>query len=137
IYLAMEHVNGRDLRSVLKRCAQVGRAMPVEIACAILGEMLEALDSAHRLSDPSTGKPMEIVHRDVSPHNVMVSFEGEVKLIDFGVAKSAARSKYTLPATVMGKLGYMSREQAGAEPLDHRSDIYSCGVMLWELLAGQ
>jgi serine/threonine-protein kinase len=113
-----------------------GQPIPVPVALYLGQRMAEGLGYAHRKSGPD-GTPLGIVHRDVSPHNVMVSYEGEVKVIDFGLAKSAARSKYTLPSTVMGKLGYMSPEQVRAEPLDHRSDIYSCGVVVWELLAGR
>ncbi len=135
VYLAMEHVNGRDLRTVLKRCAARGHGVPPEIAAAILGEILEALDSAHRLVDPQTGSPLEIVHRDVSPHNVMVSFEGEVKLIDFGVARSATQLAQTDPGLVVGKLAYMSPEQASSVAVDGRSDVFAAGILGYEIFA--
>ncbi|WP_224247641.1 serine/threonine protein kinase [Hyalangium gracile] len=135
-YMALEYVAGVDVAYLAEQARAQGRAIPVPVALYIGQKVAEGLGYAHRKAGPD-GTPLGIVHRDVSPHNVMVSYEGEVKVIDFGLAKSAARSKYTLPSTVMGKLGYMSPEQARAEPVDHRSDIYSCGVMVWELLAGQ
>ncbi|WP_338873097.1 serine/threonine protein kinase [Myxococcus stipitatus] len=135
-YMALEYVAGVDLAYLLEQVRQQGVQVPVPVALFLGQRMAEGLGYAHRKVGPD-GVPLGIVHRDVSPHNVMVSYEGEVKVIDFGLAKSAARSKYTLPATVMGKLGYMSPEQVRAEALDHRSDIYSCGVVMWEMLAGR
>ncbi|WP_233278102.1 serine/threonine-protein kinase [Myxococcus stipitatus] len=135
-YMALEYVAGVDLAYLLEQVRQQGVQVPVPVALFLGQRMAEGLGYAHRKVGPD-GVPLGIVHRDVSPHNVMVSYEGEVKVIDFGLAKSAARSKYTLPATVMGKLGYMSPEQVRAEALDHRSDIYSCGVVVWEMLAGR
>ncbi|MBZ4421383.1 serine/threonine-protein kinase [Myxococcus sp. RHSTA-1-4] len=135
-YMALEYVAGVDLAYLLEQARAQGVAVPVPVALFIGQRIAEGLGYAHRKAGPD-GTPLGIVHRDVSPHNVMVSYEGEVKVIDFGLAKSAARSKYTLPSTVMGKLGYMSPEQVRAEPVDHRSDIYSSGVVLWEMLAGR
>ncbi|ADO68365.1 serine/threonine protein kinase [Stigmatella aurantiaca] len=135
-YMALEYVAGVDVAHLAEQSREKRMAIPVPVALYLGQHMGEGLGYAHRKTSMD-GTPLGIVHRDVSPHNVMVSYEGEVKVIDFGLAKSAARSKYTLPATVMGKLGYMSPEQARAEPLDHRSDIYSCGVVVWELLAGR
>ncbi|MCP3169522.1 serine/threonine protein kinase [Myxococcus qinghaiensis] len=135
-YMALEYVAGVDLAYLLEQARMQGAQVPVPVALFLGQRMAEGLGYAHRKVGPD-GAPLGIVHRDVSPHNVMVSYEGEVKVIDFGLAKSAARSKYTLPATVMGKLGYMSPEQVRAEALDHRSDIYSCAVVLWEMLAGR
>jgi serine/threonine protein kinase len=135
-YMALEYVAGVDVSYLAEQARTQGQAIPVPVALYLGQKVAEGLGYAHRKAGPD-GAPLGIVHRDVSPHNVMVSYEGEVKVIDFGLAKSAARSKYTLPSTVMGKLGYMSPEQARAEPVDHRSDIYSCGVMIWELIAGR
>ncbi|WP_306819144.1 serine/threonine protein kinase [Archangium lipolyticum] len=135
-YMALEYVAGVDLAYLQDQMRTQGQQIPVPVALFLGQRIAEGLGYAHRKTGPD-GQPLGIVHRDVSPHNVMLSYEGEVKVIDFGLAKSAARSKYTLPSTVMGKLGYMSPEQVRAEPVDHRSDIYSCGVVVWELLAGR
>jgi serine/threonine protein kinase len=135
-YMALEYVAGVDLAYLQEQARAQNQQLPVPVALLLGQRIAEGLGYAHRKTGPD-GMPLGIVHRDVSPHNVMVSYEGEVKVIDFGLAKSAARSKYTLPSTVMGKLGYMSPEQVRAEPVDHHSDIYSCGVVVWELLAGQ
>ncbi|WP_395843818.1 serine/threonine protein kinase [Cystobacter fuscus] len=135
-YMALEYVAGVDLAYLQEQARAQGRSIPVPVALYLGQRIAEGLGYAHRKMGPD-GAPLGIVHRDVSPHNVMVSYEGEVKVIDFGLAKSAARSKYTLPSTVMGKLGYMSPEQVRAESVDHRTDLYSCGVVVWELLAGR
>ncbi|MBL8952755.1 MAG: serine/threonine protein kinase [Myxococcaceae bacterium] len=136
LYMAIEYVPGVDLARVEDRARAMDSAVPVPVALLIGQQMCEALGYAHRKVG-ADGAPLGIVHRDVSPQNVMVSYEGEVKVIDFGLAKSSARSKHTLPSTVLGKLGYMSPEQARAERVDHRSDIYSAGIVIWELLAGR
>lgn len=136
LYMAIEYVPGVDLARVEDRARAMDSAVPVPVALLIGQQMCEALGYAHRKMG-ADGAPLGIVHRDVSPQNVMVSYEGEVKVIDFGLAKSSARSKHTLPSTVLGKLGYMSPEQARAEKVDHRSDIYSAGIVIWELLAGR
>src|SRR6218665_289991 len=135
-YMALEYVAGVDLAFLQEQARVQGQSLPIPVALYLGQHISEGLGYAHRKMGPD-GQPLGIVHRDVSPHNVMLSYEGEVKVIDFGLAKSAARSKYTLPSTVMGKLGYMSPEQVRAEAVDHRSDVYSCGVVVWELLAGQ
>ncbi len=136
LYMAIEYVPGVDLARVESRVSTTGSRMPLPMALYIGQQIAEALGYAHRKTGPD-GMALGIVHRDVSPQNVMVSYEGEVKVIDFGLAKSAARSKHTLPSTVMGKLGYMSPEQALARPVDHRSDIFSAGIVVWEMIAGR
>jgi serine/threonine protein kinase len=136
LYMAIEYVPGVDLARVEDRARAHDSAVPVPVALLIGQQMCEALGYAHRKVG-GDGAPLGLVHRDVSPQNVMVSYEGEVKVIDFGLAKSSARSKHTLPSTVLGKLGYMSPEQARADKVDHRSDIYSAGIVIWELLAGR
>ncbi|MBI3186133.1 MAG: serine/threonine protein kinase [Myxococcales bacterium] len=135
-FMALEYVPGVDLGQIQSQARRRELMLPLPFVLFLGQKMAEGLAYAHRKTGPD-GTALGIVHRDVSPQNVMVSYEGEVKVIDFGLAKSAVRSKHTLPSTVMGKLGYMSPEQARAEPVDHRSDIYSCGVVIWELLSGK
>ena len=110
--------------------------MPLQLVVALVVQAAEGLGAAHR-KFALDGSPLNIVHRDVSPHNIMVSYEGEVKVIDFGIAKSEARSRHTAQASVMGKLGYMAPEQARGEPVDHRADQYALGIVAWELLSNQ
>ena len=136
-YLAMEHIAGRDLHSVLKRARDRGIDVPVELALYILAETLEALDYAHRLEDPASGASLQLVHRDVSPHNVMISFEGEVKLIDFGLAVSKLKSNQTGSGVVMGKLAFMSPEQARGDPITSAADQFAAAVIGYELLSGK
>ncbi len=135
-YLLMEYVAGKDLRQVMTGLKNRRRLFPVGLACRIAADAAAGLDCAHRARDPQ-GRPMQIVHRDVSPHNVLLSFEGAVKLIDFGVAKAAGRLQETGAGMLRGKYPYMSPEQVTSGELDHRSDQFSLGVVLWELLTGK
>jgi serine/threonine protein kinase len=134
-YMAMELVRGVDLDTLNAQAREAGSLPPGE-GIYIIAEVLEALGYAHRFKDPLTGEPLNIVHRDVSPHNVMVSYEGEVKLIDFGLSASKLKKTETAPQVVMGKLLYMAPEQARDDPLDGRSDLYAVGIMLAEVLSG-
>ena len=135
-YIALEHVHGRDLRAMFDRCRQLGDAMPVSQACFAIMKVCEGLDYAHNKRDQS-GRELSLVHRDVSPQNVLVSFEGEVKLIDFGIAKAAVKGSKTQAGILKGKFGYMSPEQVRGIPVDRRSDVFSCGIVLYELLTGE
>jgi serine/threonine protein kinase len=136
-YLAMEHVDGIDLSSLL-RAARGRLPVPPAVACAIAAEVATALAYAHTRTD-ADGRPCAIVHRDVSPANVMVAQQGTVKLLDFGIAKAAdsLRDVETRTGTLKGKVGYMSPEQASGEAVDARSDVFSLGVVLHELLTMQ
>ncbi len=134
--IVMEHVEGHDAGSVLELLRRRGGSLPVEVAAYVGAEVLRGLDYAHRHRD-SSGAPSGIVHRDVSPQNILLSVEGEVKLGDFGIAKARCRLSEPVPGVIKGKYLYMSPEQAWAEPLDHRSDIFSAGLVLWELLVGE
>ncbi len=136
-YLAMEFIVGTDLRTIAERAQAQGLQLPENVALHIISEMLEALDYAHRHVDPSTGQKLNLVHRDVSPQNVMVSFEGEVKLIDFGLAHSTMKVEQTQPNVVMGKMAYMSPEQARGDELDGRADLFAAAVLCYELLVGE
>ncbi|MCS6898673.1 MAG: serine/threonine-protein kinase [Myxococcales bacterium] len=136
LFLAMEYVEGFDLNELLRRCSKSKIALPVEFALLIVAETLRALDYAHRRTDDE-GNPLGLVHRDVSPSNVLVSFEGEVKLCDFGIAHANEAARDVAGEQIQGKAGYMSPEQAHGEPLDARADVFSAGVILWELLAGR
>jgi serine/threonine protein kinase len=131
-FLAMEHVTGGDLRALL----DAGGALPLADALAIAAAVGEGLHHAHEHRDEG-GRALEIVHRDVSPSNVLVSVAGEVKLIDFGVAKWTAQRTETRHGVLKGKCAYMSPEQCRAEPLDRRSDVFALGVVLYELTTGR
>jgi eukaryotic-like serine/threonine-protein kinase len=143
LYLAMEMVEGIDLMRLLHAVRGAEHRVPPVIAAYIGHQVAAGLAYAHRKAD-DYGHPLGIVHRDVSPHNVMVSFEGQVKILDFGIARTRARTLEQLEAaahsieeTIKGKIAYMSPEQARGRPLDQRSDVYSLGVCLHELLTGQ
>jgi serine/threonine protein kinase len=135
-YIAMEYVPGKDLRSVFERLKRRGERMPLPLAAWVMGRVCEGLDYAHRKRDAS-GRELHIVHRDVSPQNIILSYEGEVKLIDFGIAKAANKITKTQAGILKGKFGYMSPEQVRGLPLDRRSDIFAAGVVLYELCTGE
>ncbi len=139
-YMAMELVNGFDLATVLSRCRRQQVALPIDMCVFTAAEVAKGLDHAHRRRDDQM-RPLGIVHRDVSPQNVLLSLEGEVKVTDFGIAKArgALESKVnedTRSRQLQGKFGYMSPEQARGEPVDARSDLFSLGVVLYECIAG-
>jgi len=134
-FIAMESVQGKDLRSILRRQAERGEYMPFEVSAFIAHEMACGLDFAHKKTDP-IGLPLNIVHRDISPSNVLISYGGHVKVVDFGIAKAESASDSTESGVLKGKFQYMSPEQAMAAPIDHRSDIFSLGICLWEMLTG-
>jgi eukaryotic-like serine/threonine-protein kinase len=135
-FIAMEYVSGRDLRTLLDRFKRQGQTMPTGQAVYIAQKVCEGLDYAHRKRD-ARGQELGIIHRDVSPQNVLLSFEGEVKLIDFGIAKAANRAQKTQAGILKGKFGYMSPEQVRGLPIDRRSDIFAVGVCLYEMLTGE
>ncbi|MDB4994320.1 MAG: serine/threonine protein kinase, partial [Myxococcaceae bacterium] len=134
LFLAMEYVHGWELARILGACARMERQIPVEIALHIGIEITKALSYAHDKTN-AKGDSLKIVHRDVNPANVLVSTDGEVKLADFGIARAAAHAKSTAGVWLKGKIPYMSPEQARAEPIDAQSDLFSLGIVLWEMLA--
>jgi serine/threonine protein kinase len=129
-FLVMELIRGMDLRQLSD-----SGLLPIDVAVHIACEMLRGLDYAHELEHD--GKRLGIVHRDISPHNVMISWDGQVKLVDFGIAKAVAATGVSRSGTLKGKLAYMSPEQAGAVELDGRSDVFAVGIVLHELIAGE
>jgi serine/threonine-protein kinase len=137
LYIAMEYVEGLDLNALLRLCSAQGEGLPAEHALGIVADVLDGLDYAHRAKNEA-GIPLGIVHRDVSPSNVLISYEGEVKLCDFGIARANDLVLKTDDEDeVKGKAGYMSPEHAFGEALDARSDVFATGIILWELLAGR
>ncbi len=135
-YIEMEYVAGEDLRRIEKRAAAASRGIPIGVVLRIIADAASGLDFAHKAKDLK-GEPLDLVHRDVSPQNVLVGFDGSVKLIDFGVAKAAGRAQHTATGILKGKFPYMSPEQAHGEDLDPRSDVFALGVVLWEQLTGR
>lgn len=135
-YLAMEYVSGCDVRMVQDKARDDGVPMNADAVLPLMSELLEALDHAHHRRDQK-GELLRLVHRDISPQNVMISYDGEVKLIDFGLASSKLKIEKTQPNVVMGKMAYMSPEQARGDAIDHRADLFAVGVMTYELLANE
>jgi len=131
-YIAMEYVHGRDLHQALARCASRGVRLPLKLALFTMLECLKGLDYAHRARSLD-GTALQLVHCDVSPSNVLLSYAGDVKVTDFGVARATTHT-ISDRETLKGKVGYMSPEQVCGQPLDHRSDIFSAGIMLYEML---
>lgn len=131
-YLAMEYIRGRSLLEAHNRALELSTPVPPVLVAQIGVEVARGLGYAHRLSD--TGKPLNLVHRDVTPHNVLLSYDGAVKLTDFGIAKAGGRA--TAAGMLKGKFAYMAPEQARGDPVDARTDLFSLGITLWELLTG-
>ncbi|MEL6187423.1 MAG: protein kinase, partial [Myxococcota bacterium] len=135
-FIVMEYVDGKDLADIIRAAQLAGRQVPAPLAVHIVREVCQGLSYAHSRTDRS-GAPLNIIHRDMSPHNVMVSFLGEVKILDFGIAKASSSMNQTAVGLLKGKYGYMSPEQARGRPLDPRSDIFNTGIVLYELLVGE
>ncbi|HEU5059749.1 MAG TPA: serine/threonine-protein kinase [Kofleriaceae bacterium] len=136
LYLAMELVDGLSLSKVNRALARRGERMPVAVAAEIGIQVADALAHAHGLTDEA-GRPLELVHRDVSPQNILVDRTGVVKLADFGIARTAERVSRTATGVLKGKVPYVAPEQIKAEPYDHRADLYALGVVLFELATGR
>ncbi|MEO8877132.1 MAG: serine/threonine-protein kinase, partial [Polyangiaceae bacterium] len=135
-FIAFEYVHGKDLRFVFDRAVRTQTAVPAEILLYVFSHIAEGLAYAHARKDIK-GQPVSIVHRDVSPQNIVLSFDGDVKLIDFGIAKAAGRLSRTQAGSIKGKFGYMSPEQVQGREVDVRTDVFSLGICMWELLTGK
>ena len=135
-YLAMEYIAGEDLRSIAQQADVVDKRPPFAVVCRIIIDMLAGLHYAHTLTDDD-GRPLGLVHRDISPQNVLVTYDGVVKVIDFGIAKATQKhnNEQTQAGLIKGKYAYMSPEQTRSGALDARSDVFSAGILLWELVA--
>ncbi len=134
-FIAMEYIFGRDMRRIIPKADAMGIPFPMVYALKIASSVCEGLFYAHQKMD-LYGNPLNIVHRDVTPENIFVSFDGTVKILDFGIAKAANQIEQTRAGEIKGKLSYMSPEQCMGKPLDHRSDIFSLGVVLYEWITG-
>ncbi|HEX9100894.1 MAG TPA: serine/threonine-protein kinase, partial [Polyangia bacterium] len=133
-FIAMEYVWGKDVLQIQNRFRKLRQTMKPEMAAFIAAKLCEGLDYAHKKKD-AAGRPLGIIHRDISPQNILISYDGELKIIDFGIAKAASRSSKTQAGVLKGKFGYMSPEQVGGQAvLDHRSDIFAIGTILYELI---
>ncbi|MDX2021292.1 MAG: protein kinase [Deltaproteobacteria bacterium] len=135
-FIAMEYVHGKDLRAIFDHLRKLDMTMPIPHLCYTLMQVCEGLDFAHNKKDVS-GRALNLVHRDVSPQNILIGYEGEVKLVDFGIAKAAGKASKTQAGILKGKFGYMSPEQVRGLPVDRRSDIFSAGICLYEMLTGE
>lgn len=136
-YLVMEYVEGQNLRQALNQLKKSGKHFSIDQIVYLIKESASGLDHAHRCIDSTTGKLLNIIHRDISPQNIMISFEGEVKIVDFGIAKSESQIEQTRAGTIKGKFAYMSPEQSEGLECDARTDVFSLGIVLWELLSGE
>lgn len=135
-FIAMEYLDGQSLDKIIRETQKIGKPLEARLCARLVADALSGLHYTHELCDYA-GTPLEVVHRDISPHNLFLTYEGNVKVLDFGVAKTIASTGETQVGVVKGKLAYMAPEQAGGETLDRRTDIFSIGVVLWELLTLQ
>ena len=133
-FIAMEFIDGKNLGEVIK---EFGHGLPVEIAVFIMSQVCKGLDYSHNKKDDTTGEPFKIVHRDISPQNLLISYQGEVKISDFGISKARSEPSLTQAGVVKGKLVYLSPEQALGEHIDHQADIYALGLVFYETLTGK
>lgn len=137
VFIAMEYVRGRDLANVLSNTYRRRERLPLNLGLCVATEFMAGLDYAHRMHG-ADGAPLGVIHRDISPQNLLISFEGEVKVTDFGIARVLSeKDSFDLPGNLHGKFGYMSPEQVKGLEIDQRSDIFSAGVVLWEILTGR
>lgn len=137
LFCAMEYVDGKNLKQILDRLRPFGYVFPTSISLHIISQACQALSYAHNYVDPLTGQKCNIIHRDISPHNIMITYEGAVKVIDFGIAKAATNTEATQAGTIKGKMPYLAPEYLDGIELDHRYDQFAVGLTLWELLCGR
>ncbi|EQC52650.1 kinase domain protein [Bacteriovorax sp. DB6_IX] len=137
LFVAMEYCDGRNLKEYLDQLKKRNFVFPVEISVYITIQSCQGLHYAHTFTDKLTGKPANIVHRDISPHNIMLTFDGSVKVIDFGIAKSETNSEATQAGTIKGKLSYLAPEYLDGHDLDPRYDLFAVGITLWEMLCSR
>jgi serine/threonine protein kinase len=137
LYTAMEYIHGANLKQYLDRLKERKVVFPVEISCYIISQVCLGLHYAHTFTDKLTGKPYNIVHRDISPHNIMLTYDGAVKVIDFGIAKANTNSEATQAGTIKGKLSYLAPEYLDGLELDARYDEFAVGITLWEMLCSR
>ncbi len=137
LYTAMEYVDGANLKQFLDRLKEKNYVFPVEISIYIISQVCQGLHYSHTFTDKLSGKPLHIVHRDISPHNIMLTYDGAVKVIDFGIAKSNASSEATQAGTIKGKLSYLAPEYLDGMELDARYDEFAVGITLWEMLCSR
>jgi serine/threonine protein kinase/Flp pilus assembly protein TadD len=135
-FIAMEYLFGKDLRNLTYKARETAIPLGLENTLYIISRICAGLDYSHNLKDLQ-GKPLNIIHRDINPQNIILTYEGQVKIIDFGIAKAASHNSTTHEGLIKGKLAYMSPEQATGKTIDHRSDIFSSGIIFYELLAGR
>ena len=135
-FIAMEYLFGKDLRKLTYKAKEKAVPIDLENTLSVISRICAGLDYSHNLKDLK-GKPLNIIHRDINPQNIFITYEGQVKIIDFGIAKAASHNSTTHEGLIKGKLAYMSPEQANGKTIDHRSDIFSTGIILYELLTGQ
>ena len=133
-FIAMEYIDGKNLGEILSALKQ---GLPFDKAVFIISQICKGLDYSHSKQDEKTGEPFHIVHRDISPQNLLVSYQGEVKISDFGISKARSEPSLTQAGVVKGKMAYLSPEQALGEPIDHRADIYALGLVFYETLTGK
>lgn len=136
-YIAMEFVDGKNIRHLTSRAKERQENLPIEISAHIIEQAASGLHYAHSFRDKITGEALDIVHRDISPQNIIVSYDGAVKLIDFGIAKATVNTESTRAGVIKGKPSYLSPEQINGERLDARSDVFALSVVLWEMLTGK
>lgn len=134
-FIAMEYLLGKDCRSISNKAREKNIPLDRQNALFIVSRICAGLDYAHKLKD-FQGKALNIIHRDISPQNILITYEGDVKIVDFGIAKAASQNTHTQMGMIKGKVAYMSPEQALGKVIDHRSDIFSCGIILYELITG-
>ncbi len=137
LFVAMEYCDGRNLKEYLDQLKKRNYVFPVEISVYITIQSCQGLHYAHTFTDKLTGKPANIVHRDISPHNIMLTFDGSIKVIDFGIAKSETNSEATQAGTIKGKLSYLAPEYLDGHELDPRYDLFAVGITLWEMLCSR
>jgi serine/threonine protein kinase len=137
LYTAMEYIHGANLKQYLDRLKERKFVFPIEISCYIISQVCLGLHYAHTFTDKLTGKPYNIVHRDISPHNIMLTYDGAVKVIDFGIAKANTNSEATQAGTIKGKVSYLAPEYLDGLELDCRYDEFAVGITLWEMLCSR
>src|SRR5688572_24853927 len=136
-FIVMEYVDGANLKAVIEFSKRNGRRIQIAHTLYLMLEVCKGLAYAHDATDPTTNEALGIVHRDISPPNILISKNGEVKLVDFGLAKATSQIETTDPGVVKGKFSYLAPEAASGQEVDHRADIFAVGILLWEMLTGK